>query len=115
MFREPPGSYEICPVCFWEDDISQLRFPRMSGGANHVSLIDGQKNYKNIGACEQRVKSYVRDPEDNETIEDGWRPIDLEKDDIEDPLPEKDYGDSYPKDSKFLYYWRSTFWRNNTT
>lgn len=31
-----PGSYEICPVCFWEDDRVQFRWPAMSGGANKV-------------------------------------------------------------------------------
>ncbi|MFF1900798.1 CPCC family cysteine-rich protein [Streptomyces sp. NPDC058206] len=25
---EPPGSYEICSVCFWEDDRVQLRWPK---------------------------------------------------------------------------------------
>ncbi|WP_374940084.1 CPCC family cysteine-rich protein [Streptomyces finlayi] len=33
-----PGSYEICPVCFWEDDGVQFRWPTMAGGANKVSL-----------------------------------------------------------------------------
>jgi hypothetical protein len=36
------GSYDICPICGWEDDVSQLRFPRMHG-ANKVSLIEGQR------------------------------------------------------------------------
>ena len=26
VFDEPPGSYEICPICFGEDDLAQLRF-----------------------------------------------------------------------------------------
>ena len=59
MFDEPPGSYDICKICFWEDDISQLRFPRTTG-ANHVSLIDGQKNFREFGACERRVLQFVR-------------------------------------------------------
>lgn len=28
-----PGSYEICPVCFWEDDGVQFRWPTMAGGS----------------------------------------------------------------------------------
>ena len=114
VFVEPPGSYEICPVCFWEDDISQLRFPRM-GGANHVSLIEGQKNYREYGACEPRVKPHVRPPAENESVESGWRLIDLEIDKIEDPLPGKYYGETYPRDTAILYYWGPTFWRNNAT
>ena len=38
-FGEPPGSYEICSVCGWEDDHVQLRFPGMAGGANKASLF----------------------------------------------------------------------------
>ncbi|MEU7782897.1 CPCC family cysteine-rich protein [Amycolatopsis sp. NPDC049159] len=32
VFGEPPGSYEICGVCFWEDDPVQLRCDRAQGG-----------------------------------------------------------------------------------
>ncbi|MER8087630.1 CPCC family cysteine-rich protein [Streptomyces sp. NPDC094048] len=33
-----PGAYAIHPVCFWEDDAIQFRWPTMDGGANRVSL-----------------------------------------------------------------------------
>lgn len=42
VFGEPPGSYEICPVCGWEDDHVQLRYPGMRGGANSGSLREYQ-------------------------------------------------------------------------
>jgi len=52
VFGEPPGSYDICPICFWEDDIVQLAFPDLAGGANKCSLIEGQHNFAAFGACE---------------------------------------------------------------
>jgi hypothetical protein len=38
VFNQPAGSYDLCPVCNWEDDDVQLRFPAMQGGANSKSL-----------------------------------------------------------------------------
>jgi hypothetical protein len=38
VFSEPPGSFEICEICGWEDDHVQLRFPALAGGANKLSL-----------------------------------------------------------------------------
>jgi hypothetical protein len=67
VFAEPPGSYEICPICFWEDDELQLRFPTLEGGANSPSLIQAQKNFVEFGACEKRFQKNVRTP--NETHE----------------------------------------------
>ena len=43
MFGEPPGSYEICELCGWEDDHVQLAHPSMGGGANKLSLAECQK------------------------------------------------------------------------
>ncbi len=41
-----PRSYEICPVCGWEDDPSQKRWPDMAGGANKESLNEAIRKYE---------------------------------------------------------------------
>ena len=45
VFDEPPGSYAICPICFWDDDRIQLGYPLMAGGANSVSLYEAQQQF----------------------------------------------------------------------
>ena len=39
------GSYEICPVCNWEDDPVQEEDPSYGGGANVMSLNEARKAY----------------------------------------------------------------------
>lgn|GEM_PF-260738 len=39
------GSYEICPVCGWEDDRLQLKNPDYESGANRMSLNRARKAY----------------------------------------------------------------------
>lgn len=36
------GSYEICPVCNWEDDPVQEEDPIFGGGANTMSLNEAR-------------------------------------------------------------------------
>ena len=43
--EEPPGTYEICPVCGWEDDPVQFDDPDYAGGANTMSLNEAKKAY----------------------------------------------------------------------
>jgi hypothetical protein len=107
----PPGYHEICPICLWEDDLAQLRFPDMPGSANHVSLVEAQHNYNNCGAAERRNANQARPPLENERQEEAWRPLNPDTDNIEIPTRGVDYANSYPQDSTVLYYWRSTYWR----
>lgn len=44
-----------CPICFWEDDLVQLRSPDFAGGANRPSLIEAQAAFAEIGAIDPRL------------------------------------------------------------
>lgn len=73
--EQPNGSYNVCQVCFWEDDPIQLDNPNYEGGANRVSLSQGQKNFIEFGACEREMIKNVRKPTKNEQRDESWRPI----------------------------------------
>ena len=60
--EKPNGSYDICPVCFWEDDPYQLEDENNCDGANKVCLRKARENYLRFGACEQEMIMYVRNP-----------------------------------------------------
>ncbi|WP_353622596.1 CPCC family cysteine-rich protein [Citrobacter sp. Cb041] len=40
------GSYEICPVCTWEDDPIQTEEPDYKGGANVMSLNEAREAFR---------------------------------------------------------------------
>ena len=48
------GAYEICDVCFWEDDPVQSADEFFRGGANSVSLKEAQQSYKTYGVSDVR-------------------------------------------------------------
>ncbi|WP_092138316.1 CPCC family cysteine-rich protein [Cupriavidus sp. YR651] len=63
------GTFEICHVCFWEDDQIQLNYPDIAGGANKVSLKEARENYKRYGAIVERFVDKIRQPNKDELPE----------------------------------------------
>lgn len=64
--EEPPGTFEICEICGWEDDRVQCHDPTYQGGANGPSLNEARNNFLLFGAsCREDIKR-VRAPRDNE-------------------------------------------------
>lgn len=75
MASPPAGSYDICPVCFWEDDLTQFQNPNHTGGANFISLKQAQQNYMKFGACEMAMVPNVRKPLPDEPKDPEWKPF----------------------------------------
>jgi hypothetical protein len=64
--EKPPGTFAICPVCYWEDDFLQFENPDLMGGANHESLNQAKENYRLFGATSKDSLQFVRKPLDSE-------------------------------------------------
>ena len=56
------GTFDICPICDWEDDDVQYDDPDYEGGANQESLNQARANYAKFGAKNTRALSEVRPP-----------------------------------------------------
>ncbi|MER6141865.1 CPCC family cysteine-rich protein [Streptomyces sparsogenes] len=108
---ESVGSYEICPLCFWEDDLVQLRWPTHAGGANSTSLVQAQVNYQAFGACDENDRQQVRPALPGEPVDTAWRLIDLARDLFEDW--ESSERAPWPQDASVLCWWLPTFWRRD--
>lgn len=96
---EFPGSYDICEICFWEDDGVQLFDPSCAGGANHPSLMEAQRNFQQFGACSEREKDSGREPTESDRRDPKWRPANA----ADVPFGENRPGDAYPIDR--LEHW----------
>ncbi|MFI7440887.1 CPCC family cysteine-rich protein [Nonomuraea indica] len=61
---EERGMYEICPVCYWEDDGQDDHdADEVRGGPNYeLSLAQGRRNFAAFGASRRQDIGKVRDP-----------------------------------------------------
>ncbi len=66
LSAEPPGTYELCAVCWWEDDLAQFEDPGLTGGANEVSLTQARQNFETFGASADRYRGLARAPHPSE-------------------------------------------------
>ena len=62
LCEPPPGTFEICSVCRWEDGNVQARDPEFSGGANVICLREARESFRRIGAMSEEDLQHVRLP-----------------------------------------------------
>ena len=62
------ASFEICPVCFWQDDgQDDSSAAEVWGGPNHdLSLAQARKNFEEFGASSRERLPHVRPPQPEE-------------------------------------------------
>ena len=69
-------SYEICELCFWEDDGQDLDALDMASGPNHgLTLRESRDNFLNYGACDRRMVKHVLSSSELEHFEHRPRTI----------------------------------------
>lgn len=73
--EEPPGTYDICSICFWKMMEFSILIPTMRGGTNIPSLRQAQKNYVSFGACEERCIEFVRRANENDEKDLKWKEL----------------------------------------
>jgi hypothetical protein len=98
---EPPGSYNICEVCGWEDDHVQLADPRYRGGANHESLVEAQQAaLQRFPIDVQIAVGFRRDR--------TWRPLREDEAPVRDDAPKsgREYFEAAAADGVPSYYWK---------
>lgn len=56
------GGFDICPICFWEDDgQDDYDANEVRGGPNRaLSLAEARENFRRFGACDERSIPHVR-------------------------------------------------------
>lgn len=64
---EGSGEYEICDICFWEDDgQDNADADENRRGPNHVSLTTGRTNFLTYGASDLKDLEHCRPPNDTD-------------------------------------------------
>jgi hypothetical protein len=105
-YPEPPGSYDICDVCGWEDDALQLEFATtLAGGANGITLAEAQARFAKARSRLARKFSVAVFPREQDPT---WRPIDPAHDQF--PIWQEKEPERASDGDERLYYWRDTFW-----
>ena len=61
------GTYDICPVCFWEDDFTVD--PEDDLNPNNMSLFDARANLAAWGAVDPELVHWTRPPRPDEVLE----------------------------------------------
>lgn len=71
------AGFEICAVCFWEDDGQDDVDAHMDrGGPHHSTLWQARTNFLKFGACDVAARRHVRPPASDEPRVRRWSLLD---------------------------------------
>ncbi len=71
------GDYDLCPVCWWEDDDAE---PWEYSGPNGRTLVEAQQEFLAQRRPYRLRPGRVRAPRDHEARDPDWRPFELTAD-----------------------------------
>lgn len=64
LYEQPPGTYLVCPICFWSDT------------GDTWALRRSQLNFVSFGACDLQWLSQVRCPTEQDERDPNWQLLD---------------------------------------
>ena len=68
--------WDICPICFWEDDTLVDGDKDATSSANGGMLVsEAQTNYILYGYSHPKHKGHVRPPQQDEPKDPNWTPL----------------------------------------
>lgn len=68
-------AWEICPICFWEDEPTSDPYVATGGPNGSLSLYQAQRNFSVIGASDQGSLIHVRRPGQTDQRDPNWKPL----------------------------------------
>lgn len=68
-------AWEICPICFWEDEPTPDPYVASGGPNGSLSLYEAQQNFVAIGASDHASLAHVRRPLSTDQRDPLWRPL----------------------------------------
>ena len=73
MAAEPPGTFEICPVCFFQDEPQEYQSLRRS---SQSSLLVAQRTFATHSVSVRELAHSVRPPRPDESRPTDWQTLD---------------------------------------
>lgn len=67
--------WDICPVCFWEDDVLIQGDDDPKSPANGLFVSEAQANFMRFGAVDKNAVDKVRKPLADEERDESWSPL----------------------------------------
>ncbi|MBE9583556.1 hypothetical protein IM792_03770 [Mucilaginibacter sp. JRF] len=69
------GEYNVCLICYWEDDPVQRNNPDYDSGTNKFILRQAQKNYMEYGVSDYDMKRHVFKADKHDIKDPNWKPF----------------------------------------